>query len=228
MAHVAHEQAAPHGGHVAQRPRDGQGRAQQHREGTRVAAVVHAGGVGAGHVEHRHEHGRHRGQPQGHAEEHVLVVAARLEAAQRDEGPQQAELHVHAQVPQVGEGRDAADLVEVRQAACDVVPVVEEQQARQDVGAHLGEGHVVEDDAGGAHNGHHRGQRGPQALDASAPERQQVHVARAVELAQQRVGHEVAREHEEHDDAHVAARQPSHLQVVGHDRGDGQGAQALD
>ena len=152
----------------------------------------------------------------------------KLETHCEDERPQDAKLHVNAQIPQVREWRDAADLVEVRQAVHDVVPVVEEQKARQDVGAHLGEGHVVEGDAHHADNEDHRCHGRPETLEAATPKARQIHVARAVELAQDGVGHQVARQHEEHDDAHVAARQPVHLQVVCHHGCDRQGAQALD
>ena len=227
-AHLLHEQVATNHGHVAQGPHERQQGACQHGKGARIAAVVHAARVGSRHVEHRHEHGGDEGEDacdNGHG---ALVVVRKLETHRENERPQDAKLHVNAQIPQVRERRDAADLVEVRQAVHDVVPVVEEQKARQDVGAHLGEGHVVEGDAGHTDNEDHRRHGRPESLEAAAPEARQIHVARAVELAQDGVGHQVARQHEEHDDAHMAAWQPVHLQVVCHHGCDCQGAQTLD
>ena len=75
------------------------------------------------------------------------------------------------------ERRGVAQSIEVRDVLGNLPPVVEEQQRRQDVGAHLGEHHVVKDGAqraGHHHDGHHGGD---QATDAADPEALEVDAA---------------------------------------------------
>jgi len=84
--------------------------------------------------------------------------------------PNQVELFLDGKRPKVRERRGVAQSIEVRDVLGNLPPVVEEQQRRQDIGAHLGEHHVVEDGAqstGRYHDGHHGGD---QATDAANPE----------------------------------------------------------
>jgi hypothetical protein len=67
--------------------------------------------------------------------------------------------------------------IEVRDVLGNLPPVVEEQQRRQNVGAHLGEHHMVKDGAqraGHHHDGRHGGE---QAADTADPEALEVDAA---------------------------------------------------
>ena len=107
-------------------------------------------------------------------------------------------------------------------------PVVEEEQGRQDVGAHLREQGVVEQGAehGRANDDEHDG--GHEPPDAAQPEVRQVDLAGIVVLDEQQAGYKVTRQHEEDGDAQQAAGRPGHAHMVGDDGEHGESPQAVE
>ena len=212
------------GGTPSERHRVGKPCAGERCEEAGVGSVVDARDAGVGVVEEAHgnrgDDGRNQGEPAGSGaggqdgEEH------------HDERPDEAELRVDAQIPQVGERRRTADLVEVGKVAQDVAQVLAEREAGKDVRARLGEQHVVEADAGKHREDDHDGGRRPDAREPSNPEMRDRRKPVA-QATQQRGGDEVAREHEEHDHAEVARREPGDVEVVEEHRDDGQGTKSV-
>ena len=149
---------------------------QQQREHAGVGAVVHAAGVGGRVVKHHHGEGRYRGKAQNHA---ARVGFAHMHGyhGKQQWRPNQVELFLDGKRPKVRERRGVAQSIEVRGVLGNLPPVVEEQQRRQDVGAHLGEHHVVKDGAQRAGHEHYRCHGGDQATDAANPEALEVDAA---------------------------------------------------
>ena len=213
----------PHG------PRKGQPGAQEQRERTGVGAIVDAAGILARTVEHCHGDGRGEREHQGEDALQLAGTAVAVEQEHEHDGPDDAELRVDAQVPQVGGGRRCTKRVEVGHVAQDVAQVLEEPQRGQEVGAQLGEQHVVEDDAEHHHDEQHERHRRPDALEATEPEvADQLVGGRALALAARHGGgDDIARQHEEHDDAQMAGGKPGHLEVVEDDGEDRQDPQTV-
>ncbi len=97
---------APHGG------AEGEPAAEQQAHRARVGAVVGAGGVLAGRVEHGHQHGGRDGAGDQQAAD---AAPGHAEAQQQDEQrrPDEVELPLDGERPVVGEGRGRARCVEV-------------------------------------------------------------------------------------------------------------------
>ena len=200
---------------------------QQQREHTGVGAVVHAAGVGGGVIEHHHGEGRYRGKAQNHA---ARVGFAHMHGyhGKQQWRPNQVELFLDGKRPKVRERRGVAQSIEVRDVLGNLPPVVEEQQRRQDVGAHLGEHHVVEDGAqstGHHHDGHHGGD---QATDAADPEALEVDAVGLSDFVEQQARDQIARKHKEDRDAEQAALSPREVKVIEHHRDDGERTQAVE
>ena len=126
------------------------------------------------------------------------------------------------------EGRRAANLLKVRDVAQDIADVLKECEAGQHVGARLCEQHVVGCHANedGPSDGHGHG--GPNAQEAVDPEVWYCRGATLLHATEQRGSHEVAGEHQKHDDAQVTAGKPYHVEVVEEHRDDGNCPKAVD
>ena len=107
-------------------------------------------------------------------------------------------------------------------------PVVEEQQRRQDVGAHLGEHHVVKDGAQRAGHEHYRYHGGDQATDAANPEALKIDAAGLSDFVEQQARDQIARKHKEDRDAEQAALSPREVEVIEHHRDDGERTQTVE
>ena len=135
-----------------------------------------------------------------------------------DRRPEQVELLLHRQRPQVQEHRRAAELVEVGLVGEDEVPVGDVPERRQGGPAQPRHLAVVEDDHVGQDHGHHHEERREQAAGAADPEPHQVDRAGGAPLGEQQRGDQVAADHQEDVDAQEAAGQPARPDVVGDDR----------
>ena len=201
--------------------------AQQQREHAGVGAVVHAAGVGGGVIEHHHGDGGDSSQAQNHAARVGLAHVHGYHSEQQ-RGPNQVELFLDGERPKVRKRRGVAQSIEVRDVLGNLPPVVEEQQRRQNVGAHLGEHHVVEDGAqrtGHHHDGHHGGD---QATDAADPEALEVDAAGLSDFVEQQARDQIARKHKEDRDAKQAALSPREVKVIEHHRDDGERTQTVE
>jgi hypothetical protein len=148
------------------------------------------------------------------------------EHGHEDQRPHQVQLLLDREAPGVGEHRRRQAPVPVAGTGEDVVPVGDEEEGGQAVGAHRAQvdrGHV-EPGVHGHRDDHHE-ERGQQAARPPAPERPEAHRAVGPVLEQQQRRDEVARQHEEQVDAQPPAGQvPAVEQQHG---GDGQPAQAI-
>ena len=142
--------------------------------------------------------------------------------------PDQVELLLHGQRPQVPERRRRAEPGEVGAVLGDQPPVAHVARGRGDRpadGRKLGP--VQQRDPGGDHGQHHE-QRGQQPPGPAQPEIRQLQPAGALVLAEQEVGDEVAAQREEDTDAEQAALSPAQIQVIGDNRQHGQSAQPVE
>ena len=201
--------------------------AQQQREDAGVGAVVHAAGVGGRVVEHHHGKGGYRCESQDHT---ARVGFAHMHGhhGKQQRWPNQVELFLDGERPKVRKRRGVAQGVEVRDVLGNLPPVVEEQQRRQDVGAHLGEHHVVKDGAQRAGHEHYRYHGGDQATDAANPEALKVDATGLSDFVEQQARDQIARKHKEDRDAKQAALSPREVEVIEHHRDDGKRAQAVE
>ncbi len=195
-------------------------------DGPGVGAVVDARGVGEGLEQDPREDrragdaGQHPGQQPPAAEER--------DAGRHHRRPEEVELLLHGQRPEVQEHRRPAELVEVRLVGEHEVPVGDVAERRQRGPAQLGDLARVDDHHHRQDDGHHREEGRQQPPRAADPEPHQVDGPGGAPLGEQQRGDQVAADHEEHVDAEEAARQPGGADVVGDDRGDGEGPQAVD
>ena len=142
--------------------------------------------------------------------------------------PNQVELFLDGKRPEVRERRGVAQSIEVRDVLGNLPPVVEEQQRRQDVGAHLGEHHVVKDGAQRAGHEHYRYHGGDQATDTANPEALKVDAAGLGDFVEQQTRDQIARKHKEDRNAEQAALSPREVEVIEHHRDDGKRAQTVE
>ncbi len=207
-------------------PDHGQGHSRQQPDRVGVGAVVDAGGVVTGVEEDPGE--RDRGERPGHHPEQQPAAPEQLHPGGEDERPEEVELLLDRERPEVGEERGALELVEVGLVAEDEVPVGDVGERGDRVAAQLVDA-VGLDDRGGDHR--HRDQhpdRRQQPPRPPQPEAPQPHVPAAAELAQQQRGDQVAADHEEDVDAEEAARHPADGGVVEEHREHRQRPQGVD
>ena len=165
-------------------PEEREPRADEQRAGARVGAVVDARGVFERVIEHPHERG-------GDDRQHDAATAddglARAEAAHDEQqyGPDEVELLLDGERPEVRERGGVAERVEVREAAEDVPPVLEPEERGHDIGTQLGEQRVVEEHAERGDHHHDKHDGGKEAAHAAQPELREVDGAGLLEL-----GHE--------------------------------------
>ena len=203
------------------RPDHRQRRADQQLLRPRVGAVVDPGRVEAGAVEHRHQDDRDERRPERHQGQARADLRARphlgneLQPDQQQEGPEDVELLLDRQRPEVVERLRRRELGEVGDVMEDQPPVleVEERAARG-----LAEvGGLVRADHG--HPGHdhdqQHDQRREQAPRPGEPEPREVDPPPSLHLREQQVGDQVAAEGEEDADPQQAAGDPVGAEVVG-------------
>ncbi len=206
------EGAVPAGPAVGQRGRPPEEREQGAHEDRRdpgVGAVVEAARVLPGLVEDGHPHGRRRGHP-GHGQRDGTEPAP--EPAQQhdeDQRPQQVELLLDGERPQVAQQQRTPELLEVRAVGRDEVPVGRVRQRRQDLRPQLGRLVAEEEHHDDAGRGQQQVERGQEPAGPAPVEAAHADGARTVVLLQEQHGDQVAADHEEDVDAEEATRQPA-------------------
>ncbi len=196
-------------------PDQRQGDAREQADGVGVGAVVDAGGVVAGVEEDPGEDDR-ADRPGEHAEQQP-AAAEELHPGGEDERPEEVELLLHRERPEVGEEARPPELFEVRGVGEDEVPVGEVEERGEGVAAGLVDLVRVGDRRDDHRHRDQHADRGEEAAGAADPEAGELDLAGAAELAQEQRGDQVAADDEEDVDAEEAARQPAEARVVAED-----------
>ncbi len=217
----------------AARPDHRQGGAGEQLEGAGVGPVVDPRGVEAGVVEEGHGGGRgdrqgqrRDGQPRAHTGGGGRDLAHEADPEQQQEGPDDVELLLHPQRPEVVERRGRAEAGEVGDVLEDQPPVADVERRR---GHRFAERHRL-GPAGDRDPGHdhheHREEGGQEAPRPPQPEAGQP-PAPARPLREQDVRDQVAAQGEEDPDAQEPARSPPEAQVIGDHGEHGHGTQPV-
>ena len=219
-------------GQVAQRgDGDRQQGAGQQLPGTRRQRVERPRRVGVGepHARRRAEH------PQADDDDRELVTEPAGEAGQRpdQERPQQVELLLHGERPEVQQRRLGEVGVEVAAVAVCFAPaehVVDEEPAgRHGVACQVAEQQRVVQPLGGDERRHDdQARRRQQAAGPTGPEVGQCHGPGAGDLAEQQRGDQEAGDDEEHVDTDEPPAERADVGVEQHHQHHGDGPQALD
>ena len=122
-----------HGRLDVDRPAKGQVGAGKKREGARIGAVVDAAGVCAGNIKHKHRQGRGTRQCQAQLA-HAAAAVALLVQEEHDQRPDQVELLLDGQRPEVQHRTWRDHRVKVGLLTEDVPPVGDPQKGREKVG----------------------------------------------------------------------------------------------
>ena len=178
-------------------------------------------------VQQRHQHGRGEREGQHRDEQPVRPLAEEHQEAGQRQRPQQVELLLHGQRPQVAQQRRPLELVEVGRAAQDEVPVHRVGQGGEEVTLEAGQLLPDEQDADQGDGEQQCEHRGQEPSGPAEPEVLQPDGPVAPVLAEQQHRDQVAADHEEHLDTEEAAPQPRGVAVVDDHRDHGQGAQAV-
>ena len=200
--------------------------AEQDGERAGVAAEVDAGRVFAGLVEADHPEQR-SGREREHDGEQC---AAGDEAGERGEeqGPEQVELLLDGEGPEVAQLRGAIEGLEVGDVADDQVPVGDVSDSGEHF-AEVGEQLVAEHGDGvEGGDGKHERERGQEAAGTAGPEGAEVHAVAALALADQQGGDQEAADDEEDINAEEAAGEPGFVGVEDDDGEHGEGADAVE
>ena len=201
------------------RPEHRQRRPGEQLECAGVGAVVDARRVERGAVEDRHQDprgDRGGGGDRGEAGAHAgLPCCFRDEpqAEHQEEGPDDVELLLDRERPEVVERRGRREALEVGDVVDDQPPVVEVGGGAERGAAEVRR--LVRPDQGhpGRHHDQHQEQRRQQAAGAGQPERHQLDPS-TVHLVQQDVGDQVAAEGEEHTHTQQPTFRPGEVEVV--------------
>lgn len=219
-------------GEPAARPDHRQGGAEEEAGGAGVGPVIDPRGVEARMVEDRHQD--RRGDRQGERPEGepgtqavVLALVDEAQADQQDERPEDVELLLDRQRPEMVQRLFGREAGEVRHVRRDLLPVVDVEDRRDDRLAELVRLGGAEDRHPGDHDQEHQEERRQQAAGAAEPEAAQVDRALLHELAEQDVGDQVAGEGEEDADAEQPAGSPAEAEVEEDDRQDRDCSQAV-
>ncbi len=202
---------------------------QAHRVGVgpevQPAHVVRAGRI-AGHRQVRHPAGRDERRDQRHARD--PQPAAPAVQRERDDRPDQVELLLDRQGPQVLQQRRAPDRLEVREVMDHVPPVGHVEHRGDDVAAQplggVGREGQREHCAAQEHD-HERGQQPPGPVHVEAPE---VDPVAQPQLLEQQRGDEEPGEHEEHVDPEETTLEPPDVRVEQQHRRHGDGPQPVE
>ena len=207
-------------------PEEGQRDADQQRGRPGVGPVEDAVRV------HRVEEDRHQ-QARGdrardHADHDAPVTEPRHEEREGD-GPEQVELLLDRQRPEVAEQGGPGELLEVGLVAQDQVPVGHVGHRGQRLAAERGDLSEVEERAGDHHHGDQHPDRRQQPPRAPQPERDEVDSPLLAELAEQQRGDQVAADDEEDVDPEEPAGKPPApvVEVVDEHGQHGDGTQAI-
>jgi hypothetical protein len=225
---------APVGRGAPAGPDHGQRRADQDPGGPGVGALVGAGRIQPGVVQREHGHGRAGGQGQRGQRQPGQPAGLAFaqpphaqQPAQQQPRPDQVELLLHGQRPQVIQRRGRREPGEVRLVLDDQVPVGRVGRGRDDRAAQppqlgpVGDGHPRAD-----HDQHHE-QRRQQPPGPPQPEIGQRQPPGPGPLPQQQVGDQVPGQGEEHSYPQQAPGRPAQLLVEGDHRDHGQRAQPV-
>jgi len=207
-------------------PQEGEGDAEQEPERVRVGAVVDAGGVLAGRGQECHGEGGGDGQPGGHAHAGPPRGQEREEEREED-GPEQVELLLHGERPEVGEqlrGRAR----EVGGSGRDLEPVRGEGEGARGLAADADQEVLPDEETGGDRGDDDEEQGRQEPACPALPEGRQVQAPPGGELTEEQGGDEEPGDHEEHVDSEETARQARRPEVEHEDGGDGEGAQAVE
>ncbi len=193
-------------GQRSARPDHRQRGAEQQPERPRVGSLVDPGVVEAGMEQHRHldrrggrQDQREHGQPRPHRDRPFAFVH-HPQPEQQHPRPDQIELLLDRQRPQMAERRRWPEQREVRDVLVDLPPVVDVEERRQRLAAHVAHQRAVGDRDPDHDDGQHQVERRQQPPGAPDPE--VVEAERAlVPRAQQQVSDQIAAEREEHADA---------------------------
>jgi hypothetical protein len=186
----------------------------------RVGSVIDPRGIEGGVVEDSHEDRRDdreadddRPQP-GADPAGVRKLADEARPDQQQERPEDVELLLDRQRPQVVEGARRGELGEVRDVVEDQPPVVDVGDGAQELGSEIGRLVGPDDRDPGHHDDEHHEQRRQQPPRPRQPERLQPDAALR-DLAEQDVGDQVAAQREEDAHTEQAAGRPTEVEVIG-------------
>ncbi len=211
-------------------PRGGERSTDQQAHDVGVGAEVDAGGVrrlGVAVGHRQREHGR-RGQQcadQGSAPDRL--GAAQPPGQQEQPRPEQVELLLHRQRPQVLQHGRATGGLEIGLVGQDVDPVRDIGQCGRQVALLMARGIRCQRDDQQRRPDEHREQGRQQAPRPADVEAAQVRRAGARGGIQEQGGDEEAGQHEEDVDAEEAPRRPRQVCVIGEDGQDGDRAQPV-
>ena len=208
-------------------PGEGERGADHEAEQVRVGAVVHPGGVLAGHVEDGHEHRPTRPRPRAPTRTRRAGARRRRHHGDEHERPQQVELLLHRQGPEVDEQLRRGG-GEVAGAGGHLEPVGARRSARPGPGGRSRRAGRCPP-ARRAGSSRPRPPPGPAAAGGrAAPRSAAGRAGPGAQLAQQQGGDEEAGDDEEDVDAEEPAGQRGGPQVVDEHGGDRQRAQAVE
>ena len=198
----------------------------QQPDGVGVGAVVDARGVAAGVEEDPGERDRaHR--PGDHADDQPFAAEQRHPGGE-DQWPEEVELLLDRERPEVAEQRRGLELFEVGLVAEDEVPVGEVEERGERVAAQRVDPVRLDDRRDDHRHRDEDADRRQQAPRPPQPEPADPDVAAAPVLAEQERGDQVAADHEEDVDAEEAARHPADARVVEEDGEHGDRPQRVD
>ena len=218
VEHVARLRGDP-AAEAAARPDHRQRRAEQQAAGAGVGAVVDPRGVEGRVVEDRHldrrdqrQRDRQQRQPRPDPRGQRPLVHE-LDPEQQQEGPEDVELLLDRERPEVVERFFRREAGEVGDVAEDLLPVVDVEDRRDDRLAELVGLGGAEDRHPGDDDRQHHEQRRQQAPGAGQPELAELDPAAGRELGEQQVGDQVAGEGEEDPDPQQSSRRPAETEV---------------
>ena len=211
-------------------PREGQRRTEHQPHDVRVGAVVDPGGVLTRHVQEGHQRGGQQGDTEGHAQadRHSPTPQQRRRHDRgHDQGPDEVELLLHGERPEVHE-QLRRGLVEVARAGRDLDPVGREGQRAEDLPPDVDDQVVVGHPRGdGAHHDADD-EGGDQPPGTPGPEPAEGDPAVSEGLTLEQRGDEEPGDDEEDVHPEEAAGEPRGVEVVDEHRPDGEGAQPVE
>ena len=210
---------------AAQRPAQGEGRADQQGGGMGIGAVVHPRRVGAGNVDERHRERGQRGGRPGHPGPDPAALAG-LEHDDQQQRPHQVELFLDAERPQVLQRVRRPELREVGLVP-DLPPVAGVRHRPEQCLPQRGQLARLDDGRRRGHGDQQHGQRREQPARPPRPERAQPQAAVPVPLGDQQIRDQVPAEHEKDVNAEEAPGKRRELLMKGDNGKHGQRAQPV-
>ncbi len=198
------------------RPDHRERRPDEQGEGPRVRPVVDPGRISSRDVEDRHLHRRCEREDEGEPEEAAPAQVAQPQPEQQR--PDEVELFLHRERPEVPERRGWPEASEVGDVVEDEPPVAHVQARRQHVTTERGQLAAIEDRHPRRDDHQHHRERRQEPPRAVDPEGSQAEPPRALVAREQQVGDEVAGQDEEHAHPEQPAARPAEAEVEGDDR----------